>query len=67
MDQVFSYKKKTLKIEKILKKPLNFVSPEKWEPWSRNGVGFVNRLDKLKFNDIKRTVYPEETISDFQT
>ena len=37
MDQVFSLKNKTLKkntgkMEKILEKSENFVSPEKWEP-----------------------------------
>ena len=37
MDQVFSKENKTLqnsgKLEKILEKSGNFVSPEKWEPW----------------------------------
>ena len=38
MDQVFSKENKTLKntgkLEKILEKSGNFVSREKWEPWS---------------------------------
>ena len=37
MDQVFNKENKhwknTGKLEKILEKSGNFVSPEKWEPW----------------------------------
>ena len=47
MDQVFSLKKQTKhfknpgKMEKILEKSGNFVSPEKWEPWLVFGSGKV--------------------------
>ena len=48
MDQVFSLENKTLKntgkIEKILEKSGNFVSPEKWEPCP----GFPLDLENLE-------------------
>ena len=59
MDQVFTLKKKfknTGKMEKILEKSGNFVSPEKWEPW-RNGQPFACILAQCKVKNIVSGAY----------